>query len=174
MAEAPVKITDRILARRRERSRSFVDRFARSRSTWTMSLNLTSMIDVVFLLLFFFLASSRFTPSEGTLAADLPARGPAIAGVSVPRIPIYIRFAADASVPEGCRMTIDRFHPTPLPTGELATTLEKIRDDVPGFDGQTPVYLVADDGVPWDFVVNGYNAAMFARFEKIYFAGTKP
>ena len=37
--EVPVKITDRVLARRRERSRSFVDRYARSRSTGTTSRN---------------------------------------------------------------------------------------------------------------------------------------
>ena len=80
----------------------------------------------------------------------------------------------DPTSPTACKLTIDRFHPSPLPVGELATTLQKIHDEVPGFDGQTPVHLVADDGVPWDFVVNAYNAAIFARFEKTYFVGTKP
>ncbi len=63
---------------------------------------------------------------------------------------------------------------TDEPVGELAVTLQRIREEVPGFDGRTPVHLVADDGVPWDVVVNAYNAALFARFEKIYFVGTRP
>ena len=156
------------------RPRAFAIRYGRRRPVWVLTLNLTSMIDVVFLLLFFFLATSRFTRPEGTLPADLPTRGAAASAVEVPRTPIHVRLAVDPAGPQSYRLTVDRFHPSPLPAGELAGTLQKIREDVPGFDGRTPVYLLADERIAWDHVVNAYNAALSAQFEKIYFVGAKP
>lgn len=173
MAESPAsmpekRVTDRV------RSRSYTARYQRRRPGSITNLNLTSMIDVVFLLLFFFLAASRFTAPEGTLPADLPKKSAAVAGVEIPRTPIQIRMSPDPTNPAACRLVVDRFHPEPLPVGDLAVTLQRIREEVPGFDGRTPVHLVADDGVSWDVVVNAYNAALFARFERIYFVGTRP
>ena len=157
-----------------ERPRAFAIRYGRRRPVWVLTLNLTSMIDVVFLLLFFFLATSHFTRPEGTLPADLPTRAAAGPAVEVPRTPIHVRLSVDPAGPQACRLSVDRFHPSPLPVGELAGTLQKIRQEIPGFDGRTPVYLMADERVPWDYVVNAYNAALVAQFEKIYFSGAKP
>ena len=173
MAESPAALPEKRFTDR-ARSRSYTARYQRHQPASIMTLNLTSMIDLVFLLLFFFLAASRFTPPEGTLPADLPTKGAAAPGIEVPRTPIHIRMSPDPVNPAACKLTIDRFHPSPLAVGDLASTLHKIHEEVPGFDGQTPVYLIADDGVDWDTVVNAYNAAIFARFEKIYFAGAKP
>jgi biopolymer transport protein ExbD len=173
MAETPVAMPEKRFTDR-ARSRSYAARYQRRRPGSIMNLNLTSMIDVVFLLLFFFLAASRFSAPEGTLPADLPKKGAAVAGIEIPRTPIQIRMSPDPESPSACRLTVDRFHPAPLPVSELAVALQKIRNEVPGYDGQTPVHLVADDRVSWDVVVSAYNAALFARFEKIYFVGSKP
>ena len=54
---------------------------------------------------------------------------------------------------------------------ELPARLAQIRENEPGFGADTPVYLVAGDSVAWDHVVNAYNAAMGAKYDKIYFAG---
>jgi biopolymer transport protein ExbD len=129
------------------------------------------MIDVVFNLLFFFLVTSRFGTLEGLLPARLPARA-AAAVAEVPRAPIRVRLVADRNAPEICRATLERFQETPVAISELAGILESIRGNTPGFDGQTPVHLLAGDDIAWDHVVNAYNAALAAEFEKIFFAGS--
>lgn len=140
------------------------------RKSWTMSLNLTPMIDLVFLLLFFFLVVSRFGAREGVLPTQIPSQSAAMP-MEVPRAPLRIRLLGDAAHPTMCRATIDHFNETPIPMSELAPALEKIRSQDIGFDSQAPVHLLAPDQIAWDHVVNAYNAAMAARFEKIYFAG---
>jgi len=134
-----------------------------------MTLNLTPMIDVVFLLLFFFLAVTRFGTQEGTLPADLPAQA-GQARVEVPRAPIRIRFQADTSNTESCFVTIDTLHDTPMPISELLPELRRLRAETPGFDDAgAPVHLYATEGVRWDHVVNAYNAGLAADYERIYF-----
>ena len=129
------------------------------------------MIDVVFNLLFFFLVVSRFAPPEGMLPAHLPARGVGPAA-EIPRTPIRVRFAADAGSADGCRVIIDRFNEDPMPIGRLAAALKTIRESRQGFDSRTPVHLLAGDNVAWDDVVNAYNAALAAEYERIFFAGS--
>jgi biopolymer transport protein ExbD len=134
-----------------------------------MSLNLTPMIDVVFLLLFFFLTVSRFRGNEGMLAAEL-ASPSAETAVEIPRVPLRIRLKTSAADPAQCVVTIDDFHETtPLPIGQLSQVLNHIRNGQPGFDSDTPVQLYADEGVVWDHMTNAYNAAIAARFEKVFF-----
>ena len=142
----------------------------RKRPVWMMSLNLTPMIDVVFLLLFFFLVVSRFRGMEGMLPARLPAQTAAVA-VDVPRTPIRIRLLVDPHTPTICRASIARFNEAPMAFDELADALQRIRNNVPGFDSDTPVHLLAGDDIIWDHVVNAYNAALRAEYEKIFFAG---
>lgn len=159
--EAPTPGTDRKPGRRYGRARN-------RRSRVGLALNLTPMIDIVFNLLFFFLVCSRFGTLEGMLPARLPGR--TAAGIEVPRTPIRVRLNADPAAPGACRVTIDRFSESPLPMSSLRATLDNIRKE-PGFDGQTPVHLLAGDDVAWDHVVNAYNAALAARYEQIFFAG---
>ena len=53
----------------------------------------------------------------------------------------------------------------------LPAALTRIRT-MEGFnDSRVPVYLLAGDEVAWDHVVNAYNAAMAAQYERIFFAG---
>ena len=124
------------------------------------------------MLLFFFLVVSRFRALEGMLPAQLPAQTVAVTA-DIPRTPLRIRFLYNSSSPDQCLVTLDRFNETPLPVGILSEALTKIRDEPNGFDCHTPVHLLADDQVPWDHVVNAYNAALMAGYEKILFAGSK-
>jgi biopolymer transport protein ExbD len=149
-------------ARRRRRQRPAV-----------LSLNLTAMIDTVFNLLFFFMIASRFGAIEGLLEARLPAKAAAAAtpAVEIPRTPIRIRLLPDTAAPGKCRATIDGFESTPLAMSALPGALERIRG-MEGFNDKfVPVYLLAGDDVAWDHVVNAYNAAVAARYERIFFAG---
>ncbi len=165
LAEAPTS--------RRKRRQSF--RRRNRKIPYVISLNLTAMIDTIFNLLFLFIVISRFGAQEGMLPAKLPARvtqaavAPALA---VPRMPLRIRLTPDLSGPAGCRITIDRFYENGVALKELPDALRAIRNGGNGFDGNTPVHLLARDDVSWDYVVNAYNAAMTAEFSKIYFAGS--
>jgi biopolymer transport protein ExbD len=164
----PARLEPVALARRRP---SYARR--RRKLPYVISLNLTAMIDTVFNLLFLFIMISRFGALEGTLPAKLPARVAQAAvagGEEVPRIPIRIRLVPDAVNPYRCRATIDRFFESPLEMNGLAPAMRRIRDMGVGFDRQTPVHLLARDDVAWDHVVNAYNAAVAAEFEKVYFA----
>jgi len=136
------------------------------------TLNLTPMIDVVFLLLFFFMTVSRFSALEGMLPAKLPAQAAAAPTAEIPRTPLRVRLLADPADPGVCRATIDRFHETPITLDLLVPALRRIREMGAGFDRDTPVHLLAADSVAWDHVVNAYNAALAAEFAKIYFAGS--
>ncbi|HOW71323.1 MAG TPA: biopolymer transporter ExbD [Phycisphaerae bacterium] len=158
----------------RRRYGRYGSRRRRRPSSWVMSLNLTPMIDTVFNLLFLFMAISRFGAIEGLLRSDLPVKGQAaahVAAASVPRAPIRIRLVADPAAERGCRVTIDKLAETGVSPSSLVGHLRKIRNEIPGYDEGTPVYLVAGDDVPWDDVINAYNAAMAAEFQKIMFAG---
>lgn len=142
---------------------------------YVISLNLTPMIDTIFNLLFLFIMISRFGAVEGMLPAKLPVRvaqASASPAGEVPRIPIRIRITPEASRSASPRVTIDRFHESPLTLSGLPAALRGIRDGGNGFDRRTPVHLLARDDVAWDHVVDAYNAAMAAEFEKIYFAGS--
>jgi len=141
---------------------------------YTITLNLTAMIDTIFNLLFLFIIISRFGALEGMLPAKLPVRvaKTAVAGAEVPRMPIRISLLPDPHDPSGCRVTIERFSHGSLKLNGLADALRGIRDAANGFDRSTPVHLLARDDVAWDHVVNAYNAAMAAEFKRIYFAGS--
>lgn len=148
----------------------------RRRGPAPMSLNLTPMIDTVFNLLFFFMIASRFGAIEGLLSAKLPAKSAAVAAptTEIPRTPIRIRITADPAASDRCIARIEQLHETALEMRSLPAVLGEIRRSRPGFDDNlVPVYLVADDQVAWDHVVNAYNAAMTAGCERIYFAGGK-
>jgi biopolymer transport protein ExbD len=172
---------DEVIARARMRSSAativpFSVRYQQRRRGFggVMLLNMTPMLDVLFLLLFFFMAAaSRFLGSEGMLPAKLPAQRAAVAA-EIPRTPIRIRFQQSKANPDDCRVTIDQLNESPgVPIAELVTALKKIRESQPGFDANTPVHLMAGDDVRWDHVVNAYNAALAAQYEKVFFAAAK-
>jgi hypothetical protein len=105
----------------------------------------------------------------------LPARLPGLAAAvptDIPRTPIRIRFLSGDGPESGSRVTIDRFRESPIPIASLSEALAAIRASQPGFDGDTPVHLLAGDDVGWDAVVNAYNAALAAEYQRIFFAGS--
>lgn len=155
---------------RRLRGGAFSARHQARPAGGMMSLNIAPMVDVVFQLLCFSLVVSQFLKVEGMLPARLPARQEA-ATADIPRAPIRVRLHADQSGPEQCRVTIDGFQPSPIPIRRLAGALEAIRNAEHGFDARTPVHLLAGNDIAWDHVVNAYNAAIAAQFERVFFGG---
>jgi biopolymer transport protein ExbD len=125
------------------------------------------MIDVVFLLLFFFLVVSRFG-AEGMLPARLPTAAASVL-TEIPRTPIRIFFGEQRDDADQAQITIERFELQPIPINVLTGSLSVIRDEQPGFGTDTPVHLIADDNVPWQDIVNAYNACLAAGYRKVFF-----
>jgi len=143
-------------------------RLGRRRGRWSVTLNLTPMIDVVFLLLFFFLVSSRFSTREGMLPGQLQPRA-ASAAKAMPFSPIQIHIKPSPGAPQECQVTIDKYHESPFPIAELAAELRRIQQPENGVAASTPVHLLAGDEIDWDHVVSAYNAALAAGYERILF-----
>jgi biopolymer transport protein ExbD len=128
------------------------------------------MIDMSFLLLVFFMTTTRFSAPEGILSSQMPAYGAGGTGpaVALPLTPLIMRVAAgpDASA---VKISIDRFDSAPRDLTGLPEFLGKVLSE-PGFDADSPMIIVADDAVHWDHVVNAWNAALRAGWKNIAFA----
>ncbi len=130
-----------------------------------LTLNLVPMIDIVFLLLIFFLVGTRFITAEGVLPGRLP-RQDAQQTLPVPVPPIQINLiSTNGDAPE---ITIAGRTARPADFEQLAAMLAQIQRE-PGYDEQTPVVLQSDEELAWDHVVNAYNAAVRARYKNIIF-----
>lgn len=141
----------------------------RHRAPYRMSfaVNIAPMIDVSFLLLIFFLVTTRFERAEGLLASELPADSDAPA-VGLPLSPIVVRLSQTGPGFDDVSIRIDKFTAVPANADELAAYLREIQRR-PGFDKDTPVVIIAENDVRWDHVVNCWNAALRAGCTRIAF-----
>lgn len=130
------------------------------------------MIDMSFLLLIFFISTTRFQNPEGILTTDMPkwgGGGGRGTGVALPLSPIIVRLSALNADGLDCAVSLDRFAEAPKDLASLAGFLGGVLRE-PGFDKETPVVIVATDEVRWDHVVGCWNAALRAGCKNIAFA----
>ncbi|MEM1027344.1 MAG: biopolymer transporter ExbD [Planctomycetota bacterium] len=144
-------------------------------------LNLTSMIDVIFQLLIFFVVTANFMIDEGVLSAKLPqGSGSPIAADELPRDKIVIRLISDPS--DDALVSIER-GPAASPVryasfGELTADLDRLRYDPDGtridgiYEPDNPVLIEPGGRVRWQHVVNAFNAAITAKYTNVSFAET--
>jgi biopolymer transport protein ExbD len=148
--------------------------------------NMAPMIDVVFLLLVFFMATTQWARDERVIAMDLAPRT-AEAGTSdaapvvpAPRDPfvlddesLMIAVRADGTVMVGAPYA----RPMDLPTLR-ATLREECRgvDHPKGmFEPSFPIVIDPDRGAPWETAVAALDAATAAGFRNVGFArGANP
>ena len=159
-------------------------------------LSITPMIDVVFLLLIFFLLASRFKPSEGDLKAYLPKdRGQ---GTSTPTIDLYdvrlklLWFDDDnrpTTDPKTGHIVLKVGKETfesdvkwdsvtkenePFPDWEYL--LDRLKDFKEGYKGHgkkgLPVIIDARKQVPWKHVVSALDTCIRAGIKDITFAAS--
>ena len=129
---------------------------------------MTPMIDVTFQLILFFILTFEFRESEGAIPAALPGPGPVVGpGVIDPPDPIRIRV-----LPSADRLSA-RYEMTGVTTAitsvhELGDLL-RLRQEQLG-SREVPVVIYPNNQVPWGFVVEAFNQAKRAKFEKIGFA----
>lgn len=138
------------------------------RKTTPITLNLAPMVDVVFLLLIFFITTTTFKRAEGLLPSQLPTQGGQSDAVAFPITPIVVRLAQTGTTPTDYSLRIDNFVNAPSTFNELASFLEDIQSN-PGFDDETPVIIQTRPEVMWELVVECWNAAVRAGYRRISF-----
>ena len=132
-----------------------------------ISLAMTPMIDVVFLLLIFFVCTASFQPVEAVLPSDLVLSGTGTINAPVEPAPeleeVVIRCLWQA---DGTLWTVND---QPCPThDQLHAMLRTIAE----IDVALPVIVDADGPVPVGDVIAAYDASRSAGFQAVRFAAT--
>jgi len=150
-------------------------RSKRKRSGGVGQLNLTSMIDVVFLLLIYFVITASFTEGEGILNAKLPqGTGEPTEKTELPKLKLKIELTPSGQY--GVRIAVSNENTAPSNFTELRQLITRLQyDPSRGLNGtykpdDTPVIIAPKGQVRWQHVVNAFNAAVGARYENIAFA----
>lgn len=131
-------------------------------------LNLTACIDIVFLLLIFFIVTIQFPAPEGTLAylsggEDAPPK---------PQIPLRVQVSSVGET--GYRLDLDG-HPTrPVSFGDLIAMLSHLQDKPAAgrhglYADDNLVVIAPGSQVRWQHVVNAYNASRKAGYFNVTF-----
>lgn len=146
----------------------------RARAASGIGLNLTSMIDVVFLLLVYFLVATDFTQSEEIYRLDLPERleGVAIDPFELDDEPVRI-IVRGTGVSDDCRVWIEGAEVEPIADFESLYDYLAVRrlDGTGGglFAADHPLLVVPSAATSWSHAVSAFNAAVRAGYVNISF-----
>lgn len=149
-------------------------RMRRGRPPVKIQLNLTSMIDVIFQLLLYFIITANFTADEGVLSAKLPQ------GSSQPQhrlklppepLNIVLESAGDTV---GCRILLQN-RMVGASFTDLFRELARLQNDPDSgrhgaFGPDDPLIIRPGELVRWQHVVNAFNAALRAQYTNVSFA----
>ena len=138
-------------------------------------LDMSSMIDIIFQLLIFFMCSIHFKSLEGKLSSHLPKdKGLQSATVLNPNLDEYrIHLAFDESIPRiMTRITIGKqaFNDW----GELYQALNRYYLDDRAKNKDTPFKIEAEPKVPFQAVVSTLNACQEAGITNVEFVAATP
>ena len=130
--------------------------------------NLAPMVDVVMVILVFFMLGARLAVEEGALPTELPSQiGPG-GGASVTIIPTIHIALLETPDGHGCQIFI---MDTQLPDGSFATlraVLKKKQDDGANPDGR--VLIEASPNVEYQHVISAMDSCVGAGFANIQFS----
>lgn len=150
---------------------SLAKRFASRRASArrkspVMRLNLTSMIDVIFLLLVYFVVTANFATGEGVLTTKLPANaGQNAHPIEMPPVmPLRVYLYANGN--DGYRIRVVGTAQQPQTLGELATQLTTLHQSMRDED---PLIIQPVGKVKWEHVLGAFNAAVKAKFKNVQF-----
>lgn len=132
-----------------------------------MELQLTSMIDVIFQLLIYFVITANFVIDEGTIKATMPGQSAPTDEIEEPDLPYYIDLiTADDGVTYSIRVDHKLVNGG---ASELHGYLEELlRSNT--IEPDTIIQIRPQNNVRWQHVVNVFNACTRADLEKVGFA----
>ncbi|HMU89426.1 MAG: biopolymer transporter ExbD [Pseudomonadales bacterium] len=125
------------------------------------AINVTSLIDVMFVLLLFFMVSTTFT-KQSNLKVDLPEAGGAQTPVDEKRIEITISASGEY-----------RLNALPLPNASLDALKAALIAQV-GSDRNLPFVITADRQTPHHAVVTAMDAAAQLGFARLSITTQQP
>ena len=149
-------------------------RSRRKRVHTIKELNLTSFLDVTFQLLIFFVLTASFVVGEGILPADLPSgRAPVSTDdPEPPSQPIIITLRSLGA--DEVSIQLEGLATPPVDFNELFLKLAGLQNGpsqpTAPFNADDPVIIQPDPNVPWNHVVNAFNAAIRAKYSNVNFA----
>jgi len=150
-----------------------LDRRAPSRAGYT--LRMAPMIDMIFLLLIFFLVTAKWRPQEDFLPFQLPVAEAQNGVLGCPEaMEIYI-----SATPSGCEVRIGELHPVQIDNetidANLAVLMEKMNECMLAqkrFAGD-PVEIICGPDVKWEHLARIYNLFFGAGLTDITFRMTE-
>lgn len=142
-----------------------------------LQLNLTAMIDVVFLLLVYFMVATDFKTGEEIYRMDLPDRAQARAErdpFDLDEEPLRINVATSAFGVQRYRITIDGPYAQPADFEALHRFLDErqINERTTGglFEFDHPIIIQPTRTTRWAHAIEAFNAAARARYTNVIFA----
>lgn len=149
-------------------------RARRRREKPNIDLNLTSMIDVTFLLLVYFMVATQFRLGEEVYRLDLPDRQPSQSTADPFELddePLKVRVATTGIRPGDYRVRLEGPYPQPRTFGELEEYLvqQRIGDASPGglFAADHPVVVLPSAETSWQHALEAFNAAVRADYSNV-------
>jgi len=142
-----------------------------------ISLNLTSMIDVTFLLLIYFLVATEFKLGEEVYRLDLPERMPAELDrdpFELDEEPLRIDVMTTGMGPRACTLRLDGPYPQPRSFDELSHFLNerRISEATPGgmFQADHPVIVRPAGMTRWEHAIETFNTVVKSGYTNVTFA----
>jgi biopolymer transport protein ExbD len=135
-----------------------------------MGLRMTAMIDVIFLLLTFFVLTARFPKPEANLPVVMPKSSTETAAVSdTGPMKIYLK-----AMPSGCQVMFGETNPIELVQDNIEVGLAAVTNDfleaAKSFNiTENGLELHCEDAVEWDYVVKVYDVLYRSGARKIAF-----
>lgn len=135
----------------------------RGRGRQKIELKMTSMIDIVFLLLIFFVVTATFTVEEGTLLATMPGN---TGKVGPPPPPVAIELtSSDDGVTYSLKVDGSQVYSASELSALMTSKLQR------GQMANDDLVMIRPQGhVRWQHVLNVYNACVSAELEQVSFA----
>ncbi len=149
----------------------------RSRGRARMALNLTAMIDVVFLLLIYFMVATEFKLGEEIYRLDLPPRQPAAQlrdPFELDEEPLRIEVASTGYARGDYALRIEGPYRQPATFEELFDFVRQrqIGEHAIGglFEPDHPMVIVPTRTTRWEHVIDTFNALARAHYTNVTFA----
>lgn len=158
----------------------YVRRPRKSRNRPRLNVNLTSLIDVTFLLLIYFMVATNMSIGEEAYQMDLPQRAGGAASQRDPfkldDEPLRILVSSVNDDPREYRIHIDGPFPQPATFEDLHEFLRQrqINEANAGglvlFEPDQPIIIEPTRSTRWDHAMEAFNAAARARYTNITFS----
>ncbi len=130
--------------------------------------NLAPMVDVVMVILVFFMLGTTIAVSEGILPTELPSRVGPGGGAEVAIVPTVSIAILESPDGRGCRINVMGLA---LPDGDFRALENLLREKIrEGADPQGRVLIDAEPEVAYQYVISAMDACVRGGFANIQFA----